>query len=68
MADVQSYRMLIDGAWVDASDGALFDSTNPADGKVWCRVPEATEADVNRAVEAAHRAFTSGAVGQDDAN
>ena len=60
MADVQSYRMLIDGAWVDASDGALFDSTNPADGKVWCRVPEATEADVNRAVEAAHRAFTTG--------
>ncbi len=60
MAEIKSYQMLIDGAWVDASDGAMFDSVNPATGAVWSRVPEATEADVNRAVEAAHRAFTTG--------
>lgn len=60
VTDIQTYQMLIDGAWVDASDGATFDSVNPATGAVWSRVPEATEADVNRAVEAAHRAFTSG--------
>ena len=60
MADITSYQMLIDGEWVDAADGGTFDSVNPADGKVWSRVPEATEADVNRAVEAAHTAFTTG--------
>ena len=60
MAEIRSYRMLIDGEWVDASDGATFDSVNPATGQVWSRVPEATEADVDRAVEAAYRAFVSG--------
>ena len=60
MSDIKSYQMLIDGAWVDASDGGMFESVNPANGAVWSRVPEATEADVNRAVEAAHRAFLEG--------
>lgn len=60
MSGIETYRMLIDGAWVEASDGGVFDSRNPATGVVWSRVPEATEADVNRAVEAAHRAFTEG--------
>ena len=60
MADITSYQMLIDGAWVDAADGGTFDSVNPASGEVWSRMPAATEADVNRAVEAAHDAFTSG--------
>lgn len=60
MTQIQSYRMLIDGAWVDASDGATFDSISPATGQVWARIPEATEADVDRAVTAAHNAFTTG--------
>lgn len=60
MTDVQAYRMLIDGAWVEASDGKSFDSTNPATGKVWATVPEATEADVDAAVRAADRAFREG--------
>ena len=60
MSEVKTYRMLIDGAWVAASDGGTFDSVNPANGAVWSRVPEATEADVNRAVEAAHAAVTTG--------
>ena len=60
MAKVKSYQMLIDGAWVDASDGGTFDSINPATGEVWSRVPEATAEDVDRAVRAADRAFSSG--------
>ena len=51
------YQMLIDGAWVDAADGACFDSINPATGLIWARIPEATELDVNRAVEAADAAL-----------
>ena len=52
--------MLIGGEWADASDGGTFDSVNPATGQVWSRVPEATEADVDRAVRAAHGAFLTG--------
>lgn len=60
MAKIESYQMLIDGSWVDASDGGTFDSANPTNGKVWSRVPEATAEDVDRAVRAAHAAFTDG--------
>ncbi len=60
MGDIKNYQMLIDGNWVDASDGGTFESVNPANGEIWSRVPEATEADVDQAVEAAHRAFTTG--------
>ncbi|MDD9926267.1 MAG: aldehyde dehydrogenase [Rhodospirillaceae bacterium] len=60
MTEIRRYEMLIDGDWVGASDGTLFDSVNPATGEVWSQVPEATTDDVDRAVRAAHRAFTSG--------
>ena len=60
MADVQSYQMLIDGAWSAASDGRTFDSINPATGQVWASVPEATADDVDAAVRAADRAFNEG--------
>ena len=60
MGNVKSYKMLIDGDWVNASDGRVFDSSNPTTGEVWSRVPEATTEDVDRAVNAAHRAFHSG--------
>ena len=57
---IQTYDMLVDGAWVQASDGATFDSTDPATGEVWARVPEATEADIDRAVRAAEAAMREG--------
>ena len=60
MTDIQTYRMLIDGEWVDASDGRTFDSANPATGRVWSKIPEATDEDVDRAVRAADRAFSEG--------
>lgn len=60
---VQTYQMLINGSWVDASDGARFDSVNPATGEVWATVPEATAQDVDRAVKAADAAL-AGAWGE----
>jgi len=47
----------IDGAWVDAPDGACFDVTNPADGAVVARVPEMGVDGARRAIEAAHAAW-----------
>ena len=57
MTGVETLAMLIDGDWVQAGDGACFDSINPATGKVWARVPEATAGDVDRAVRAADAAL-----------
>ena len=60
MTDLARYQMLIDGAWVDAGDGGTFESMNPSTGEAWAIIPEATAHDVDRAVRAAHRAFTEG--------
>ena len=57
MTDIQSFDMLIDGEWVQESNGQTFESTNPTTNALWATVPEATEADVNRAVAAAKAAL-----------
>ncbi|WP_371346271.1 aldehyde dehydrogenase [Ancylobacter sp. IITR112] len=49
------FRLYIDGAFV--TGGSSFESYDPATGQPWAVMPAATSADVNRAVEAAHRAF-----------
>ena len=53
----QSFQLFIDGAFCDAADGRTFDSYEPATGQVWAKVAEASEADVDRAVQAARRAL-----------
>lgn len=58
MSDIVSYDMLINGQWVQASDGATFDSHNPSNGAVWARFPAATSDDVDNAVEAASAALS----------
>ncbi len=60
MTAIRTYHMLIDGDWVAASDGGSFASVSPGSGQVWAHIPEATADDVNRAVRAADRAFTTG--------
>ena len=50
MSEIKRCQMLIDGDWVGASDGAVFPSVSPVTGAVWAQVPEATAADVDRAV------------------
>ena len=53
------FQHYIDGAFEDGA--ASFDSLDPATGAPWAVMPMAEAADVDRAVRAAHRAFTSGA-------
>jgi betaine-aldehyde dehydrogenase len=50
-------QMLIDGQTVQAHDGRLIDIENPANHKIIAQVPRGDEADVDRAVNAAARAF-----------
>jgi len=47
----------VDGAWVDASDGATIPVTNPADGATLGTVPAMTAGDVRGAIDAADAAF-----------
>ncbi len=49
--------MLIDGKWVAALSGRTFETINPATGEVLAHVAEADAADINRAVQAARKAF-----------
>ncbi len=46
-------KMLINGQWVEASNGEWMDIRNPGTGKVIDRVPRATLQDVQKAIEAA---------------
>lgn len=46
-------QMIINGSKVDASDGRTVEVRNPANGNLLDRVPEASRADVDAAVEAA---------------
>ena len=54
------YRMFIGGEWVEAASGETFPSDNPFTGKPWALIPKGGAADADRAVRAAHQAFTSG--------
>lgn len=47
----------IDGKLVPADSGKYFDNTNPATGKVYSKIPDSTNSDVQKAYEAAERAF-----------
>ena len=50
-------RMLIDGKLTEASGGATYDNINPATEAVIGPVADANEADMERAITAARRAF-----------
>src|SRR5262245_48653670 len=53
-------RLLIDGAWQDAATGATFTTHNPATEEPITEVASAGAPDVDRAVQAARRAFATG--------
>ena len=61
MADgVRTHQQLIDGQWVASGSGATFEVHDPSTEEVIARVPDSGEADVDRAVAAARRAFDEG--------
>jgi acyl-CoA reductase-like NAD-dependent aldehyde dehydrogenase len=52
------FKNYIDGQFAEPS--STFDSVDPSIGAPWATMPAASEADVDRAVEAAHRSLRSG--------
>jgi betaine-aldehyde dehydrogenase len=55
MAD--AYQMFVGGEWVNSASGQTRSITSPATGEVLAEVQEGSAEDVDRAVEAAKRAF-----------
>ena len=55
-----SRRMLIDGRWVEAGDGATYAVPNPATEEPVGTAPDATVEDMRSAIAAARRAFDDG--------
>lgn len=53
-------RLYIDGRWVPASSQRFIDVIAPATEEIFLSVAEADESDIDRAVDAARRAFDSG--------
>lgn len=54
---MKTYKMYIDGEWVDSSSGDTFETYNPYTGKPWAYIPRGNATDVDSAVEAAARAM-----------
>ncbi len=57
---VRQTQMLIDGQWCDAASGKTFATFNPATEEKIADVAEGDAADIDRAAQAARRAFESG--------
>ncbi|MCX7408661.1 MAG: aldehyde dehydrogenase family protein [Planctomycetota bacterium] len=60
-------KLFINGEWTNSSDGATFDTYNPATGETIAKVAHATKEDVDRAVKSARKALEKGAWGKMDA-
>ncbi len=56
------YENYIDGKWVAPVGGEYFDNISPVNGKSFCEIPRSQQADIDLALDAAHRA--KGAWGQ----
>jgi aldehyde dehydrogenase len=53
----EKYEHYIDGKWVAPASGTYFDKISPIDGKVFTQAARANAKDVEKAVDAAQKAF-----------
>jgi aldehyde dehydrogenase (NAD+) len=53
------YQMYINGEWIGAADGKVYDDFNPYTGEVFATIPAGKRTDAARAVDAAAAAFPS---------
>jgi aldehyde dehydrogenase (NAD+) len=57
---LKTYQTYIDGKWTDAVSGKRLETFDPYTGEPWATIPECDARDVDRACEAAWRAFDKG--------
>ena len=58
---MKTYSHFIDNQYIEPAGGKWLDTINPYTGRAWARVPQGCAQDVERAVQAAKRAMTTGA-------
>jgi aldehyde dehydrogenase len=56
MSFKQRYQNFIGGQWVEPANGNYFDNISPVNGKVFCQIPRSDAADIELALDAAHKA------------
>lgn len=61
---MRTYKYFANNQWYDPASGKYLESENPANGKVWARVPDCNPLDVARGVSAAKNAFYDGPWGK----
>ena len=53
------YGNFIGGEWVPPASGEYFENPTPVTGEAFCEIPRSNEADIDRALDAAHGAATA---------
>lgn len=53
------YQNFIGGDWVKPVEGQYFENVSPVNGKVFCHIPRSGQADIDLALDAAHKAKES---------
>jgi len=56
MSFKERYQNFIGGQWVEPQNGNYFDNISPVNGKVFCQIPRSDSADIELALDAAHKA------------
>ena len=56
---MKQYQLYIDRKWQNSQSGDWFESHDPFADEAWALIPRANEEDVNRAIDAASKAFHS---------
>lgn len=57
---MKKFKLFINNEWVDAENGATFDSFNPCTGEKIAEMAYASANDVKKAIDAAYKTFQSG--------
>ena len=60
VAEGRAFMQIVEGKAVDALSGERIEVSCPSDGKVFASIPAAGQADVDRAVKSARKAFEEG--------
>ena len=57
MTETRTLKNFVGGEYVDAAGGRTYELVNPATGQTFAEAPLSQQADIDRAFEAAERAF-----------
>ena len=60
MSEITTYKYYAGNKWYQPSSGQYFESEDPSNGKVWAKLPDCNEVDINIAVKSAKKAYYEG--------